>query len=238
MWREEVTLRGRPVPVRNLLLGATALSMVATLYLVFVWVPTDFKQGVVQRIFDFHVPMAWVAFLAFFVVFLGSVLFLWKGSRRWDRLAHSSAQIGVVFAGLVLVSGSLWAKPIWGTWWSWDARLTSALVLFLIYLAYLMVRAYASQVEQANRFAAVVGIVGFADVPLVYLSIYVWRTLHPAPVVGPEGGGLPGSMLATLMVSLVAFTLLYVTLLWLLVRLRTLSDTVRRMQVWLEMGGA
>jgi heme exporter protein C len=191
--------------------GGVLLALVA----IFFYAPTERLQGPVQRIFYVHVPLAWVAFLAYFVVFVGSALYLWKRDPRWDVWARASAEVGVVFTTLVLVTGSLWAKPIWGTWWTWDARLTTTLVLWLIYLAYLMVRAYAGEPGRAARYAAVIGIIGFLDVPIVRQSVVWWRTLHPGPTVVQQSGGtgLPPPMLATLAVSLVAFTLLYAYLL-------------------------
>lgn len=194
--------------------GLFALSLillVAALYMVFIYVPTEETMGIVQRIFYFHVPVAWVAFLSFFIVFLGSIFYLWKRNDRWDIIASSSAEVGVVFTTLVLITGSIWAKPIWGVWWTWEPRLTTALVLWFIYIAYLMVRAYATERHQGARFAAVVGIVGFIDVPIVMLATTLWRTQHPGPVIFQ--GGLAPSMLATLMVSLAAFTSLYCLLL-------------------------
>lgn len=195
---------------------ATFVLMLGALYAVFVYVPTDSVQGIVQRIFYFHVPAAWVAFLAFFVVFISSILFLLKGDSRWDTLAYSSAEIGVVFSTLVLITGSLWGRPIWGTWWTWDARLTSMLILWLIYAAYLMLRSQASEGAQRARFAAILGIVGFIDVPIIHISVTWWRTLHPKPVVliqGDFAGGLDPSMLVALGISFLAFTLLYILLL-------------------------
>lgn len=194
--------------------GLFALSLVlfvTALYMVFIYVPTEETMGIVQRIFYFHVPVAWVAFLAFFIVFLSSIFYLWRRDDRWDIIASSSAEVGIVFTTLVLITGSIWAKPIWGVWWTWEPRLTTALVLWLIYIAYLLVRAYATEKQQGARFAAVVGIVGFIDVPIVALAITLWRTQHPGPVIFQ--GGLTPSMLATLMVSLTAFTTLYCLLL-------------------------
>jgi len=193
------------------LLWLTVALMVAALYMIFVYVPTEASMGAVQRIFYFHVPLAWLAFLAFFVVFLGSILFLSRRDATWDRVASSSAEVGVVFTTLFLVSGSIWAKPIWGVWWTWEPRLTSALILWLIYIAYLLVRSYVSDREQAARFGAVIGIAGFADVPIVALAIVLWRTEHPSALVFE--GGLAPSMLLTLLVSLAAFTALYFLLL-------------------------
>jgi len=196
---------------RSGLLGLSFILLVAALYLVFIYVPTDETIGIVQRIFYFHVPVAWVAFLAFFIVFIGSILYLWKRESKWDVIASSSAEVGIVFTTLVLITGSIWAKPIWGVWWVWDARLTTSLVLWLIYVAYLIVRAYAAEEHRGARFAAVVGIVGFIDVPIVALAITLWRTQHPGPVIFQ--GGLAPPMLLTLLVCLAAFTTLYFLLL-------------------------
>jgi len=178
-------------------------------------------MGDVQRVLYFHVPLAWVAFLAFFVVLVGSVLYLWKREDRWDRLAYCSAEIGVVFTTLNLISGVIWAKSVWGVWWIWDARLATALALWLIYVAYLLVRAYASA-AQTRSFAAVVGIVGFVDVPIVFMAIRWWRTIHPGPVV--QAGGLSSAMLCTLIVCLIAFTLFYGVLMALRVSLRDAEE--------------
>lgn len=196
---------------KNGLLALSSALFVGALYLIFIYVPTEETMGAVQRIFYFHVPIAWVAFLAFFVVFLGSLLYLWKREPKWDVIASSSAEVGLVFTTLVLITGSIWAKPIWGVWWTWDARLTTALVLWLIYVAYLIIRSYVADEERGARFAAVVGIIGFIDVPIVALAISLWRTQHPSPVIFQ--GGLASSMLLTLIVCLIAFTTLYSLLL-------------------------
>jgi len=202
--------------------------MIAALYLIFLYVPTEETMGVVQRIFYFHVPLAWVSFLAFFVVFLGSILYLWKRNSKWDILASSSAEVGAVFTTLFLITGSIWAKPIWGAWWTWSPRLTTAMILWLIYLAYLLVRAYASDDQRGARFAAIVGIIGFIDVPIVALAITLWRTQHPGPVVFQ--GGLAPPMLLTLLVSLAAFTALYLILVTQVAGLKKDRDEVMRLK--------
>ena len=196
---------------RNGLLGVSFILFVGALYLIFLYVPTEESMGIVQRIFYFHVPVAWLAFLAFFIVFLGSIFYLWKRESKWDVIASSSAEVGIVFTTLVLLTGSIWAKPIWGVWWTWEPRLTTALVLWLIYIAYLLVRSFAAEESRGARFAAVVGIVGFIDVPIVALTITLWRTQHPGPVIFQ--GGLAPPMLLTLLVCLAAFTTLYSLLL-------------------------
>ncbi len=203
-------MKGNQV-LRNALLGLSFILFITALYLVFIYVPTEKTMGIVQRIFYFHVPVAWVAFLAFFIVFLGSIMYLWKRQSKWDVIARSSAEVGVVFATLVLITGSIWAKPIWGVWWTWEPRLTTALVLWLIYVAYLIVPSFAAEESRGARFAAVVGIVGFIDVPIVALAITLWRTQHPGPVIFQ--GGLAPAMLLTLLVCLAAFTTLFSLLL-------------------------
>ncbi len=204
-------MKERGILRSDILLGLSFVLIVAALYLVFIYVPTEAAMGIVQRIFYFHVPVAWVAFLAFFVVFIGSILYLWKREEKWDSLAYSSAEVGIIFTSLVLITGPIWARPVWGVWWTWDARLTTTLVLWLIYLAYLMVRSFATEKSQGARFAAVVGIVGFLDVPIVAIAIVFWRTQHPGAVIFQ--GGLAPSMLLTLLVCLAAFTTLYIHLL-------------------------
>ncbi len=191
----------------KILFGISLAFMLASLYLIFMYVPTEATMGVVQRIFYWHVPMAWIAFLAFFVVFISSILYLAKRESRWDRIASSSAEVGVVFTTLALIAGSLWARPIWGVYWTWDPRLTSTLVLWLIYVAYLLVRAYVTNKEQGARFGAVIGIIGFLDVPIVALAITLFPTEHPAPVIFT--GGLVGPMLLTFVISIVNFTFFY-----------------------------
>jgi heme exporter protein C len=225
-----VEKQGREIAAtaRLILLLAAAVLMVADLALIFLWVPTEEVMGVVQRIMYFHVPLAWVGFLAFFVVFCASALYLWKGWRRMDALGHSAAEIGVLFTTLMLVTGATWAKPTWGVWWTWDPRLTTALILWFLYVAYLMLRAYAPTPAQAARYSAAMGIIGFVDVPIVYFSVIWWRAVHPAAVVGPaaEPGSLDSSMLLTLMFSLLTFTVLFAYMLWERFSLRNASDEV------------
>lgn len=173
---------------------------------------TDALQGPPQRIFYVHVPSAWVAFFAFFLVFVFSIRYL-AGRRPDDDIrAHACAEAGVVFCTLVLLTGPIWARPIWGVWWTWDARLTTTLILWMMYVGYLMLRAYMTEPAQRARFAAVLGIVGFLNVPIVHMSVEWWRTLHPGPVVMRAGGlrDLPGSMHVALWSSLLAFALLFV----------------------------
>lgn len=186
--------------------------LIVGFYSVFLYAPVEKVQGVVQKIFYIHVPSAWVSYLAFFVVFISSIMFLIKSTPFWDSLAYCSAEIGVIFNTMVLITGPFWGKPIWGTWWSWDPRLTTTLILWLIYLTYLTLRAYGG--PGSSRYAAVLGVVGFLDVPLIHVSVKWWRSLHPAPVViNPQGPQLERSMLITLLIMLIAFTVLYLIIL-------------------------
>lgn len=198
------------------------LAIGIALYMALFYAPREATMGDAQRIFYFHVPSAWIGFLAFLVVAGSSAAFLIKQDRKWDALALSSAEIGVVFTTLVLLTGPLWAKSAWGAFWVWDARLTTTLILWFIYVGYLILRASVDDTRRA-RLAAVVGIVGFVDVPVIYLSVVFWRTMHPTLVVN-EPGGLEPAMRTTLFVALGAFTLLYAWLLLARVRLEQKRD--------------
>ncbi len=213
------------------LIALTFFLVELALYMALIYAPTESTMGHIQRIFYFHVASAWVSFLAFFVVFIASIGFLKTGKSHYDRLAVCSAELGILFISLVLLTGPLWAKPVWNTWWTWDARLTTSLILWFIYVAYLMLRQYALDRERGARLAAVFGIIGFLDVPIVYMSIRWWRTLHPAAVIaGGEDSGLPLKMLITLGVALLAFTSLYSTLLLLSVQIKSLSEKVHHLR--------
>jgi heme exporter protein C len=193
-------------------LGLMTLGlMLVSLFMVFEWVPTEADQGIVQRIFYFHVPCAWVAFAAFGIVAIAGVFYLWLKDQIWDDLGYAAAEIGMVFCTLVLVTGSLWAKPIWGTWWTWDSRLTTTFILWLLYGGYLMLRAMADDTEEVARFGAVIGIVAALDVPVVILSVRLWRTIHPAVLITRSGehGLEDPRMVITLLVALAAFTALF-----------------------------
>ncbi len=195
---------------------ATALAVLGVVgvlvlhALVFFWVPTEVNQGIIQKIFYIHVPAAWVAFMAFGVVALCSAIYLWLGNETMDQAAVSAAEGGMIFTTIVLLTGPLWGKIAWGTYWTWEPRLTLTLLLWFIYLGYFLVRASSQNPERGKRFAAVVGIVGALDIPLIHLSVIWFRSLHPGPVVmKPQGPTLASSMLVTLMVGLVSFTLLF-----------------------------
>ena len=207
-----------------------SLAVVVSLYMVFVYAPTERTMGDIQRMFYWHVATAWNAFLAFFVVFVMSLLYLFTGSRRWDIVAASSAEIGVMFTTLVLITGPLWARPVWGIWWTWDARLTTTLILWFIYVAYLVLRAAVEGREQQARFAAVFGIIGFVDVPIVYMSIHWWRGQHPEAVITTSGINLSPEMLVTLIFSVLTFTALYAYLLLQRIAVERLADEVGKLK--------
>src|SRR6266436_1850707 len=203
----------------------TCVLMVAALFMVF-----------------FHVPSAWVAFAAFALVAISGVFFLWLGQQVWDDLGYAAAESGMVFCTLVLITGSIWAKPIWGAWWTWDSRLTTTLILWLLYGGYLMLRAMADDTPQVARFAAVVGIAAALDVPIIIVSVRLWRTIHPAVLLTRQGGhGLEDSrMIAALLISIAAFTVLFIWLLLLrvgIVRNRSRLMSLRHELESLELRG-
>lgn len=193
----------------------TFLAMATAIYMVFVYVPTERDQGIIQRIFYFHVPLAMMTYAAVAAVALGSIGYLWSKKRAWDRLAHAGAELALLFCSLVLITGPIWGKPVWGTWWTWDARLTATLILWLIFAAYLMLRSVAPG-EQGARFAAVLGIIGALDVPIINRAVYWWRTIHPAVIQNRDGssGLADPRMQAAFLVCLLAFALLFTWLLW------------------------
>jgi heme exporter protein C len=198
----------------------TCIAMVAALAMVFLYVPTEKVQGVVQRIFYFHLPCAWMAFLAFFIVAGASAAFLWQGERSSDRLAHAAAEVGMVFCSLMPITGSIWARPIWGVWWTWDPRLTMLMILWTIYAAYLLLRVFGEDNETIARYAAVLGIIGVLDIPIIYVSVRLWRGIHP------KVESMDPAMALALLVCTLAFFLLFLWLLWLRFRSLALQDEV------------
>ena len=201
--------------------GAVGLMLVAGAA-IFLYAPTDYLQGPVQRIFYLHVSSAIAAYGCFTVVLIGGLVYLRRESLVADRFARAGAVVGVAFTTATLVMGMLWAKPIWGTYWTWDARLTSTLVLWMIYAGYLLVRRLADPGRQAARIAAVVGIFGFVDVPVVHFSVTWWRTQHPGPVVVNDA--LPPEMLATFLLTMACTLVLAAVLIAIRYRIETLSD--------------
>jgi heme exporter protein C len=207
------------------ILGVGAGMLLAVgLWLGLVQAPPDAVQGEVQRIMYVHVPSILTAYLAFTVVLVASIAYLLRGSRGWDRLAHASAEVGVVFTAVTLVTGSIWGKPIWGVWWTWDARLTGTAVLFLVYVGYLMLRSVVDDRDRAGRYAAVVGILGFFDIIFTHMAVKWFRTLHQPSTL--ERGSISMVLLVPLMVNLGAFVLLYAYFLMRRVRLAVLEEAV------------
>lgn len=204
---------------------ASAIAVLTALGMVFLYAPREATMGDVQRIFYFHVSSAWVGFFAFFVTFLAGILYLIRGKRRWDILALSSVEVGLTFITMAVITGSLWARPVWGTYWTWEPRLTISAVQLLIYIAYGMLRRAVEGPERQARFAAVYGIVAFVTVPLSWFAIRWWRTIHPEILSGGDMALTP-RMVQTLLVSLGAFTLLYATLLRQRIRLERFADAL------------
>jgi len=197
----------------RILLALSGLGMIA-LCVMLSLIPRESAQGFVQKIFYVHVPVAWVAFLAFGVTGYNGLRYLMTRDMKFDRVAAASAEIGVVYISLVLITGPLWAKPIWGIYWTWDLRLTTSFILWLLYLAYLILRRSVDDRERRAQLSAVVGLISFLDVPIVYMANRVKASQHPAPVVGGgENSGLAPEFLATLLIGIFAFTVTYALLL-------------------------
>ena len=204
----------RALTRRGLGISLAALLGLAAVYVLAIgYTPVEARQGMAQKIFYLHVPAAWSALMAFSLVGITSALYLWLHDPRLDRFAAASAEVGVAFSAVMLTTGPIWAKPIWGTWWTWDARLTLTLFLVFLFLGDLALRASVHDPAERARFSAVVGILGMLLVPFIHLSVYLFRTLHPQPIVlKPSAPSLPPEMLRTLLVSTAVFTLLYVGL--------------------------
>jgi heme exporter protein C len=208
---------------RHGVLGLLALAfIVAGLYYGLVKAPPDAYQGDVQRIMYLHIPSILTAYLSFFIVFVGSCLYLWKRERRDDILARSAAEIGVLFTALTIVEGSIWGRPTWGVWWTWDARLTLTAVLLMIFAGYLMLRSLIEDEERGAVAGAILGIIGFLDIPLIHMSVYWWRTLHQPPsILRPDKApweNIHPAMLIALAINFAAFMLFYFYLLGLRIR--------------------
>ncbi len=217
------------------LLGVLSVSaFLAALGMVFFYAPREAVMGEVQRIFYFHVASAWIGFFGFFVTFLGSALYLARDERRWDILALASAEVGLIFITMTLLTGMLWARPAWGVYWTWEPRLTISAVQWLLYLAYGMLRGAVHSPERGARFAAVYGIAAFTTVPLSWFAIRWWRTIHPQVFSG-SGMAITSKMLTTLLAALAAFTVLYGALLRARIRLEQERDqlaALRREREW------
>jgi heme exporter protein C len=217
---------------RRSIIGRLALFFILLgLYWGLIKAPADAFQGDVQRIMYLHIPSILTAYLSFFLVFVGSCLYLWKREKRDDILAYSAAEIGVLFTALTIVEGSIWGRPTWGVWWTWDARLTLTAILLLIFIGYLMLRALIEDDNRAAVSAAVMGIIGFLDIPLIHMSVYWWRTLHQAPsILRPDKApweNIHPAMLTALAINLAGFLFLYFYLLSLRLRFGEMSEEVK-----------
>jgi len=197
---------------RGRILTALALVGLAGVYVrALAFTPIERTQGPAQKIFYVHAPAAWAALLAFGITGILSLIYLWLRDRKLDTIAAASAEVGVAFSVVMLTTGPIWGKPIWGTWWSWDARLTSTLFIFLLFIGYLVLRGAITDPEMRARYSAVIGIMALVLVPFIHMTVYLFRTLHPDPVLmKPSSPSLPGVMLVSLLISIGVFTLLYV----------------------------
>lgn len=215
------------------------LLLLAAFAMVLFYAPLEAVMGMVQKVFYFHVASAWVGMLSFCVAAVTGGIYLRSRSTRWDLLSLSAVEIGMVFSLIAIVSGSIWARPIWNTWWTWDPRLTAVTIMELVYAAYLMLRSGIEEPEKRARISAVYAIVGFISVPLTFLSIRFLRTIHPV-VIGSGAAGVTGAfdmtprMLQTFLFSLLAFTVLYADLLWRRVRIGRYAEKIEQMKMRLE----
>jgi heme exporter protein C len=195
--------------ILRLVPAPAGLAVLLSLWAIFWWVPTDAGLGLSQRIFYYHVPSATMTFLSFAVAGVCSAVFLRTGAPDWDNAASSSVSVGMMFGTAVLCTGSIWARTAWGTWWTWDARLTTFLVLWLVFAAYAILRALAHGNELAPRYAAVLAIVGALNIPLVMTATRLWRTIHPQVIRNPQGGIDDPAMQTTLGICMITFVLLF-----------------------------
>jgi heme exporter protein C len=216
---------------RGLLGALTLVTIVAGLYWGLIQAPPDAFQGDSQRIMYLHIPSILIAYLSFFLVFVGSCLYLWKREQRDDNLAHAAAEIGVLFTALTIIEGSIWGRPTWGVWWTWDARLTLTAILLLLFIGYLMLRALIEDDSRAASAAAILGIIGFLDIPLIHMSVYWWRTLHQPPsILRPDKlpwENIHPELLTALAINFAAFLLLYFYLLGLRLRLGEMRQAIK-----------
>lgn len=213
----------------NSLMIVSAIAMAVALALVFLWAPREAVMGDLQRVFYFHVAAAWTGYLALLVAFVASIFYLVRGQPLWDRLALSSVELGLVFVTEGIITGSIWAKATWNVWWTWEPRLTTSAILWLIYASYMTLRRAMQEESRSARFGAVYAIVGFVAVPINFMAIRWWRTVHPL-VLESSGANLTSPMLATMIFSVITFTLLYLTLLFLRVRLQRTEELLKQLR--------
>lgn len=214
--------------VVSILLVAAAFSMVVF------YAPLEKTMGFVQKVFYFHVASAWVGMLSFIVAAVGGIAYLKTGRKKWDITSYASVEIGILFSIIAMISGSIWAKPIWNTWWTWDPRLTTTAIMTLVYVAYLMLRQGMDDPEKRARFGAVYVIIGALSVPLTFLSIRIFRTIHPVVIGSPANSGafdMSTKMQHTFFFSLIVFSILFVDLLWHRIKLGRLEEEVEHLKL-------
>jgi len=222
--------------ILKILDGVTVILLIAATGMVFFYAPEEAVMGQVQRVFYFHVAAGWVGMLGFLVAAVAGIIYLRSGRHNWDIVGLSAVEIGMIFAFINIVTGSIWARPIWNTWWTWDPRLTTATIMELIYAAYLMLRQGIEDADRRARFGAVYAIVGFLSVPLTFFSARLFRTIHPI-VIGTNQPGAEGSfdmtprMLQTFLFSLLTFSVIFADLLWHRVRLGKLAEKVEQLKL-------
>ncbi len=215
---------------KKVLLGLGFILFLASIFMVFVYVPTEKEMGIIQRLFYLMLPFGFLSIFSFLIIFIASILYLSKRDSKWDILAHSAGELGFVATTLTLIIGILWMRPVWGTWWTWEPRLTTTLILWFIYISYLMVRSFATDESRGARFAAVVGIIGFVDVPIVGMATTLWRVIHPPLIIFQEGGLAP-EMLYTVLISVAAYSVLYAFLLNLNIAIKKQQAELKRLKV-------
>ena len=215
--------------MRYILYFIALILMILSTYAVFLYAPNEVVMGPVQRIFYFHMGSVWVATIAFIIVFVSSIAYLINGKRKWDILAYTSAELGVLFITITIITGSIWAKPVWGTWWTWDPQLTTTFILWILYIIYLLIRANSGYDERKAKYSAVFAIIAFIDLPLVYISARVMRGISPV-VFGPGGGGIEAKMMHTLLLTLLAFTFLFLILIIERVRIENMKYKIRTLK--------
>lgn len=191
--------------------------MLVALYAIFIYAPVEKTMGVIQKIFYIHVPAAFLAYMAFFITFIASILYLYFRDSKWDTVAYCAVETGVIFCSIVLITGPIWAKPVWNVWWTWDPRLTTTLILWFTYVVYLILRRTVKENQQANL-AAVFGIIGFINVPITFISIRLWRTIHPV-ILSSQGFNISGPMKVSLLITFLAFCFLFFCILMSRIRL-------------------
>tara|TARA_Y100001960_G_scaffold65704_2_gene69118 strand:+ start:17698 stop:18366 length:669 start_codon:yes stop_codon:yes gene_type:complete len=219
--------------MRRILVLLCTIFSIINVYLIFKWVPTEINQGAIQRILYIHVPLAWISMLAIIILAITSIIYLVTKKPIWDHISVSCAEVGIVAAIGMLISGIVWAKPVWGVWWTGEAKLTTALILFFIYCAYLMFRSYFPSGPLREKSAAVIAIIGAIDTPFIYFAAQIWEQNHPTIVIGPlatQESNLGGDLALTLLFSALTFSLIFFTIVYLQTRYKILEFKLEQFQ--------